>query len=72
MNLRDALERLQSHGVLAEPWSESPTVWRVTVPITDEGPFPVIEALRIALPCFDEDCGYEWNGTQQVLFVWEH
>lgn len=71
MNLRDTLGRLQSRGVLAEPCGESPTVWRVTVPTTGDGPFPIIEALRIALPWFDEDCGHRWSGTQQVLFVWE-
>lgn len=72
MTLRDALERLQSYGVLVEPCGESPTVWRVTVPATADGPFPIIEALRIALPSFEEDCGYEWSDTPQVLFVWEH
>ncbi len=71
VNLCDALERLQSHGVLAEPCGESPTVWRATVPITDEGPFPILEAFRIALPCFEADCGYRWGDPQQVLFVWE-
>ncbi len=31
----------------------------------------VLSAWECCDDCIDEDCGHEWSGTPQVLFVWE-
>ena len=54
LQFREALEALETQGVVLEACNESPTTWRLVQPMTETGAFPIIEALQLSLPSFQE------------------